>query len=192
MKPYIYIAPISLVVIGALGLAACVPSSETQPVSTPTPTAAQSRPVVQQVPQPVPQPVPQQRFESYLDAPQTRGNWRYQPAAFGSQALFGEAGLTPAFAFNCHRADRQISLMQSAQGQSARSMTIRTETTARTLTAQPSPNSTTVIRADLSANDSLLDAMAITKGRVAIETQGLQTLYLPAWPEISRVIEDCR
>ncbi len=187
MKPTIYLAPISLVAV--IAIAACVPSNDTQPVSTPTPTATQSRPVVQQVPPPVQQ---QQRFGNYLDAPQTRGNWSYKPAAFGSQALFSEVGATPHFAFNCHRSEGRISLMQSASGQTARNMTVRTETTARTLTAQPSPNSATVIRADLSANDRLLDAMAITKGRIAIETQGLPALYLPAWPEISRVIEDCR
>ncbi|MEO9462636.1 MAG: hypothetical protein ABJ242_07870 [Marinomonas sp.] len=185
MKPYIYLAPISLVAV--IAVAACVPSENTQPVSTPTPTASQSRPVVQPLPQPV-----QQRFSNYLDAPQTRGNWSYQTAAFGSQALFAQAGSTPSFAFNCHRAEGRISLMQSASGQTARTMTVRTETTARTLTAQPSPNSVTVIRANLSANDRLLDAMAITKGRIAVETQGLPALYLPAWPEISRVIEDCR
>ncbi|MGE5953581.1 MAG: hypothetical protein ACM308_08200 [Qipengyuania vulgaris] len=38
----------------------------------------------------------------------------------------------------------------------------------------------------------LLDAMALTKGRFAVETPGLPTLYLPAWAEVTRVIEDCR
>jgi len=33
--------------------------------------------------------------------------------------------------------------------------------------------------------------MALSKGRFAVETQGLETLYVPAWPEMTRVIEDC-
>lgn len=42
------------------------------------------------------------------------------------------------------------------------------------------------------ANDSLLDAIGYSRGRFVIEQQGLPTLVVPAWPEIERVIEDCR
>ncbi|MEL6878174.1 MAG: hypothetical protein AAGL68_08770 [Pseudomonadota bacterium] len=49
-----------------------------------------------------------------------------------------------------------------------------------------------LVAAELDANDPLLDAMAITKGRIAVETAGMPTLYLPAWAEVTRVIEDCR
>jgi hypothetical protein len=34
--------------------------------------------------------------------------------------------------------------------------------------------------------------MALSKGRFAVQTLGLPALYIPAWPEITRVIEDCR
>jgi len=34
--------------------------------------------------------------------------------------------------------------------------------------------------------------MAFSRGRFALETAGQETLYLPSWPEISRVVEDCR
>lgn len=40
--------------------------------------------------------------------------------------------------------------------------------------------------------DPLLDAMAFSRGRFAVEVQGLPTLYVPSWPEVSRVVEDCR
>ena len=46
--------------------------------------------------------------------------------------------------------------------------------------------------AGLPARDPLLDAMAFSKGRFAVEVAGLPTLYLPSWIEVSRVIEDCR
>jgi len=39
---------------------------------------------------------------------------------------------------------------------------------------------------------ALLDAMALSKGRFAVELEGEAALYLPAWAEVSRVIEDCR
>ena len=40
--------------------------------------------------------------------------------------------------------------------------------------------------------DPLLDAMAVTRGRFAVETTGLSTLYLPPWAEVTRAIESCR
>ncbi|MDX1704632.1 MAG: hypothetical protein R3235_10110, partial [Altererythrobacter ishigakiensis] len=49
-----------------------------------------------------------------------------------------------------------------------------------------------LVAANLPANDPLLDAMAITKGRFAIEVEGMEPLYIPAWAEVTRVIEDCR
>ena len=42
------------------------------------------------------------------------------------------------------------------------------------------------------ARDPLLDAMAFSKGRFALEVAGLPTLYVPSYPEVTRVIEDCR
>ena len=44
----------------------------------------------------------------------------------------------------------------------------------------------------LSPTDALLDAMAFSKGRFAVEVPGLPTLYIPSYPEVTRVIEDCR
>ena len=44
----------------------------------------------------------------------------------------------------------------------------------------------------LTGRDGLLDAMAFSRGRFAVEVAGAPTLYVPAWPEVSRVIEDCR
>ena len=68
-------------------------------------------------------------------------------------------------------------------------MRILTETTTRLLDAEPSGANLAV---SLSARDSLLDAMAFSKGRFAVEATGQPTLYLPSWIEVSRVIEDCR
>lgn len=44
----------------------------------------------------------------------------------------------------------------------------------------------------LRPNDPILDALAFSRGRFAIEVTGQPTLYLPSWPELSRVVEDCR
>jgi hypothetical protein len=44
----------------------------------------------------------------------------------------------------------------------------------------------------LAATDPLLDAIAFSRGRFAVEAPGLPTLILPTWPEPARVVEECR
>jgi hypothetical protein len=40
--------------------------------------------------------------------------------------------------------------------------------------------------------DPLLDAMAMSRGRVAVGVAGQPATVAPAWGEISRVVEECR
>jgi hypothetical protein len=46
--------------------------------------------------------------------------------------------------------------------------------------------------AALSPRDTLLDWMAFSRGRFMVQSSGAPTLYVPAWPELARVVEDCR
>lgn len=71
-------------------------------------------------------------------------------------------------------------------------MTIVTTSDTRPLSADPAPQGQPQLIATLAANDALLDSMAFSRGRFAVEVNGLPTLYLPAWAEVGRVIEDCR
>ncbi|WP_324743459.1 hypothetical protein U8326_08035 [Tsuneonella sp. CC-YZS046] len=71
-------------------------------------------------------------------------------------------------------------------------MRIMTETATRLLDARPTGAQSADLATNLSARDSLLDAIALSRGRFAVEAAGLPTLYLPSWAEVSRVIEDCR
>ena len=48
------------------------------------------------------------------------------------------------------------------------------------------------ITLQFSPRDPMLDAMAFSRGRFVIEAEGLSPVYAPSWPEVSRVIEDCR
>ncbi len=82
--------------------------------------------------------------------------------------------------------------MRAAQASSPVQMRIRTETADRTVTAQPTGGQLPYVAASFGARDPIFDAMALSKGRFAIETPGAPTLYLPAWAEVTRVIEDCR
>lgn len=44
----------------------------------------------------------------------------------------------------------------------------------------------------VSPGDIMMDRIAYSRGRFAVETSGLQSLAIPVWPEFSRVVEDCR
>lgn len=89
----------------------------------------------------------------------------------------------------CLSDSRTIVLSLPESGAARPLVTVRTETATRTLAAQAADRE---IIATLAANDPLLDAMALSKGRFAIETEGLSPLHLPSWAEVTRVIEDCR
>ncbi len=70
--------------------------------------------------------------------------------------------------------------------------TIVTTSTRRMVTAQPFAGPPAVMAIRLAARDAILDAMAFSRGRFAIEVAGLAPVYAPSWPEVARVIEDCR
>lgn len=173
---------------GALALsfaiAACVPKPVTvPPVSRPAPTPT---------PTPTYTPPPVQQYDNWMDAPRTAGDWSYSASGNGTRADYGTAASEPRFTMGCRMPSRQVMLVRHGiTGASPTSMVIRTETATRALGVTPSSDSTAVSAA-LTATDPLLDAMAFSKGRFAVEAAGVPTLYLPSWAEVSRIIEDCR
>jgi hypothetical protein len=96
----------------------------------------------------------------------------------------------------CDRAAGVVEIARAGSAAAALPMVIRTETLDRSVDAVPAPLSVSgaqpAIVARVPARDPLLDAMAFSRGRFAIEIGGLPTLYVPSWPEVTRVIEDCR
>lgn len=171
--------------MGALGLAAmlaaCAPSRV-----PPAPVPA---------PQPAPRPAPAPALPAappttnWADAPQTPGTWRYATqGAYTEAAFIGSMG-QPLARLRC-MADRRLVVVSLPESGAPRPrVTIRSHTAARTLEGQPAGRETV---AGLAPTDPLLDAMAFARGRFAIEADGLAPLYLPSWPEVARVIEDCR
>ena len=85
-----------------------------------------------------------------------------------------------------------MTLIRPGSGEGQVPMTIQTATVNRTLSAQAEPGPPPMIALTLPSRDPVLDAMAFSRGRFAVETAGLPTLYVPSWTEVSRVIEDCR
>lgn len=120
-----------------------------------------------------------------MDAPRTPGNWSY----LQGRAAYGQPGGAALFTLTCDRGSGQITLARAGNAPSRVAMRVLTETASRTLNASPVGGNVAIA---LPARDSLLDAMAFSKGRFAVEVSGQPTLYLPSWIEVSRVIEDCR
>ena len=128
---------------------------------------------------------------SWNDEPQTPGTWTYVNEPGESLGLFGDANPVHLFVLRCDKESRQIGIARRGESQGELMMRVRTETAERLLNASEVPGYG-LVAANLPANDPLLDAMAITKGRFAIEVEGMEPLYIPAWAEVTRVIEDCR
>jgi hypothetical protein len=124
-----------------------------------------------------------------MDRPETPGEWRYAPRGAGSEAGFWSPAGTPLARLRCMADTRTVVLALPVTGARAPLVTIRTETATRTLAAAPADREMTV---SLAASDPLLDAMALSRGRFALESEGLPPLSLPSWAEVTRVIEDCR
>lgn len=167
-----------------LTLAACVPAA---PQPTPAPAPAPVR-----APVPAPQPpsaqAPAPAFSTWMDAPRTPGDWRYQAGTAQFVQPAGGALVT----LRCDQGARVVEIARTGQVATQVPMVIRAETMERSLAAVPYPGASPMIVARLAANDRLLDAMAFSKGHFAIEVSGLPALYVPSFPEVTRVIEDCR
>lgn len=176
-----FLAALPLAALAALS--ACVtPPAAPPPAPAPAPA-----------PSPVPAPPPTPAYSNWMEAPQTPGDWFYIPQTGASIAAFGPAERQPWFAMRCDPASRTISIGRTSASMASQPMTIRTESATRTFAANPAQGSVEhLVAASVPAADPFLDAMAFSKGRFAVEVGGEPTLYLPSWPEVSRVIEDCR
>lgn len=172
------LAPISLL---TLALAACV--APPAPVQAPPPAPA--------LPPPAPPAV--EPAGDWRDRPLTPGDWRYRPEQGGSVALFGPSAGEAALSIRCEIASRHIRIARSgtlAPGNGQ--MTIRSTFGVVQWPAGNGSGAIPHVVAIRSAGDAALDQIAFSRGRFAVEVPGLAPLVVPAWPEVARVIEDCR
>ena len=136
--------------------------------------------VAQFVPVPRPAPAPLQVMVDWRSAPIAAGSWLWRAVPGGSEALFqGSGGVQ--LALRCNLASRTLTMVRSG-AMPGSALTVRTTNLERSL-----PTSGT-----LAARDPLLDAIAFSRGRFAVEGGGAVRLVVPAWPEAARSIEDCR
>ncbi len=154
----------------------------------PPPPAPRPRPVV--IPAPTRAPALPPSGGDWRDWPVTPGDWVYRIDGRGTIALFGTPGADALLTLRCDRQTNTVYL--SRQGGATAPLTLRTTSTARVLGVQPTGGALAYVAVAIAPRDSLLDAMAFSRGRFIVEQAGAATLVVPAWPEVARVTEDCR
>lgn len=167
-------------------LAACVPpptATPPAPVPAPAPTPTPAPPP----PAPQPAPVAHPIASDWVHTPLTPGDWTWRDAGADSFAEFRSPQGAMLAQFTC-TADHEVLLAMASGAASSGTMTVRTESLTRTISADAREG---WLETRLAAADTLLDAMAFSRGRLALESAGTG-LYLPSYPEITRVVEDCR
>ena len=118
------------------------------------------------------------------------GTWSYTPGAVVSEARFTDASGATQLTIRCTRATRRVTVTKPA---SAASPTIWVWTSSRTKSVPASFDAPSLqASAEFAPFDPLLDAIAASRGRIGFSVSGGAPLVVPPWPEIGRVVEDCR
>jgi hypothetical protein len=173
-----------LILLPLLAVAACVPS---KPAPAPQPQPKPAPPVVA-----APPPPPASRpAGEWIDWPIESGTWAYRADDRGSLALFGPAGANATLTLRCDKARSRVFLSVGGSGTAA-DFTIRTSSTMKSFASAQASGTPPYVAAEIDPRDPILDAMAFSRGRFAIEVGGLRAMAIPNWGEIGRVIEDCR
>src|SRR3954452_1140317 len=118
------------------------------------------------------------------------GTWTFAATPDGSAATFVNASALPQLTIRCVRATRRVGISRAATG-AAPFLSVWTSSASRSVPASFDP-ATARMTIQLPAFDPLLDGLAFSRGRFAVYVAGNPALVLPAWPEVARVIEDCR
>jgi hypothetical protein len=175
--------PKTLILTSTLMLAAC--------------SAPQPAPVPQPKPQPAPPPIvqaapmPQRQSADWLDWPLEKGTWAYRTDERGSLALFGPAGANATVTIRCEKVRARI-FLSVAGNRASGNFTIRTSSSLKSFVPAQASSEPPYVAAEIAPTDPILDAIAFSRGRFAIEVGGLRSIALPNWSEIATVIEDCR
>lgn len=175
-------AVVARALIGTLlVLSGCVPGNPPPPAAPPPPPPARTT---------VAAPAPPAAPADWRDAPQTPGTWRWARQDGRSTASYGLPGQPPVVTLACDPATANTILWTNRPASGPVPLTVTATSTRRLLTANPAAPGGTAIT--LPAGDRLNDAMAFSRGRFMLEVAGFPALYLPAWTEVGRVVEDCR
>lgn len=169
----------ALIVLGAIAaLGGCVAPKAPPPAPLPAPA-------------PPPPPLPAAPAD-WRDAPQTPGTWSWSNNGGRSTATFAVPNAPPLASLTCDKGAGMVLLARQSATSGATPVQVTTSTGSSALISDAARSPAGWIVVALRVRDPLLDAMAFSRGRFALESAGQAPLYLPSWPELSRVIEDCR
>jgi hypothetical protein len=165
--------------------ASCVaPPPQSKPVPVPQPT---NIPVVKADPV---KPGLVQPTGHWTDWAMAAGAWVYRRDERGSIALYGAPGGDALVTLRCDKARARLFLSRASDV--GGTMTVRTSSTSKPLAVQPTGGKPAYAASEMDVTDPVLDAMAFSRGRIALELKGTQNIAIPVWSEIGRVVEDCR
>lgn len=171
------------IVLGLLLVASC--AAPPKPAPVPAPVAAPA-------PAPAPPPPLPKPPADWRDAAQTAGTWHWSLVGGRSTASFVSPSEAALASITCDRANARILLARRGDAAASVAMALTSTFGTRPLSSDPLRGSPGWVVAELHTNDPMLDSVAFSRGRFVLDVAGLETLYLPSWPEISRVVEDCR
>lgn len=177
---------------GAIG--ACAPTEPLEETSAskaeaPAPDPA-DRPA--SVVKPRPQPAVDIRSDAWEGADPTPGRWTYRDDARGSVALFGTPQSDASFVIRCEEPDSKIYLSRAGDVPGATQMTLRASSGMEGYALSPTGGELPYMASEVVPTDPMLDRVASSRGFFLVAVTGLPPLKLPAWPEFTRVVEDCR
>jgi hypothetical protein len=131
--------------------------------------------------------------QDWRDVPLTPGRWSWRGVpGQTSIAQFGLAGQPVQFALRCDFATRAILFSRAGSLTVAAAMQFTTSFAPFSLTAGNGGGQPPAIVAQATARDPRMDQLAFSRGRFLVDLPDQPRLVLPAWPEVARVIEDCR
>ncbi len=170
-------------VLAALLLAACATPPRPAPPAIPAPSQAR-----------LPVAAPQAPSLGWEAASLTPGSWAYRADAAAPAALFGLPASPAIMVIRCVRAQRQILVQRVTRAPPGTMGTVQISTSSRAASLRASVPFTgpVYMTAEVPASDTLLDAIAFSRGKWGLMQPGEQDLILPRAAEVARVIEECR
>jgi len=160
--------------------------------STPEPAPA-AKPQPPQIAAPAPAPTPvRQPTGKWIDWPLASGDWIYRKDQRGSLALFGRPNSNATLLIRCDQNQKRIFISRVGSVGNGASMTLRASSGLQTYPARNSGGNVPYAAISIAPDDYMLDRIAFSRGRFAVQTTDQTSLAIPIWPEFTRVVEDCR
>jgi hypothetical protein len=170
-----------------IAMFAVVAGCVNKPAPPPAPAAARIAPLPRA-------PAPPPDVQAWIDRPLTAGAWSYARMNNGSRATYGGGASVPVFSLSCDIGAGAVIAARSGRFEDGvtGAMVLTATTGSKTYPAVNAVAGAAQVTSRIAPVDPHLDAIGFSRGRIMVSVKGAAELILPTWPEITRVIEDCR